>query len=428
MEADYHNVSDIKTTAHRKSITWVWIILLMGIIMAGAYFRFTGIDWDDSEHLHPDERFMTMVETAISPVESIANYFDTAASSLNPNNNGFGFYVYGTAPLFVVRYVAEWLGQTGYDQVHIVGRALSAFFDLLTILLVYLIAQSLYGKNRLSLLAAALYAFSALAIQLSHYFTVDTFTNFFVLLTIYLAVKVMVAEKTVPGPPVPSESDSETASADIDEFQWRWVLTSLDRNLMRFVFFGIALGFAMGSKVSAAPVALLLPLAVIVQFTRTSVENRSKQILVDIRNLTIAAIVSFIVFRICQPYAFMGPGLFGIKLNPNWVSNLKELSLQSSGAVDFPPALQWARRPIWYALYNMVRWGMGFPFGVVSWIGFLWMGWKMARTKGEWRHHAVIWVWTAFYFAWQSTNFSRNMRYQIACVSNTCDYGRVVCV
>ena len=39
-----------------------------------------------------------MVETAIEPVESLAQYFDTQNSTLNPHNRGYGFYVYGTLP------------------------------------------------------------------------------------------------------------------------------------------------------------------------------------------------------------------------------------------------------------------------------------------------------------------------------------------
>jgi len=94
---------------------WVWNILLLGILLIGAYFRFTGIEWDDNHHLHPDERFLTMVESSITPVKTLSEYFDTANSSLNPNNRGYNFYVYGTLPIFIVRYVGQWLGQTGYE-------------------------------------------------------------------------------------------------------------------------------------------------------------------------------------------------------------------------------------------------------------------------------------------------------------------------
>ena len=132
-----------RLSVHRDSaarLDWLWDILLIGILLAGAYFRFTGLDWDQNQHLHPDERFLTMVETSIAPVDSLAQYFDTQTSTLNPHNRGYGFYVYGTLPLFIVRYVGEWLGKTGYDEIHLVGRQVSALMDLGTVLVVYLIA------------------------------------------------------------------------------------------------------------------------------------------------------------------------------------------------------------------------------------------------------------------------------------------------
>src|SRR3989304_4041973 len=46
-------------------------ILLIAIIAAGAYLRFVGLDWDSGQHLHPDERFLTMVSSSISSVKSV---------------------------------------------------------------------------------------------------------------------------------------------------------------------------------------------------------------------------------------------------------------------------------------------------------------------------------------------------------------------
>ena len=110
--------------------------LILYIIAVGAYLRLVGLDWDEEQHLHPDERFLTMVESSIAPVESLGDYFNTAESSLNPHNRGHGFFVYGTLPIFIVRYVAEWMGETGYGQVYLIGRALSALADLGVIALV----------------------------------------------------------------------------------------------------------------------------------------------------------------------------------------------------------------------------------------------------------------------------------------------------
>ncbi len=110
---------------------------------------------------------------------------------------------------------------------------------------------------------------------------------------------------------------------------------------------------------------------------------------------------------------FHGPGFFGLNLNSKWMDNIRELSNQSTGDVDFPPALQWARRPISFALQNMVLWGLGLPLGILAWAGFLWMAFRILRVRGEWRQHLLLWGWTGLYFAYQSYNWTRAMRYQM---------------
>jgi nitrate reductase gamma subunit len=71
----------------------VCVILLIVVICAGAYFRLIGVNWDENHHLHPDERFLSMVLASISPVEKAGEYFNTELSSLNPANRGYGFVV-----------------------------------------------------------------------------------------------------------------------------------------------------------------------------------------------------------------------------------------------------------------------------------------------------------------------------------------------
>src|SRR3954447_21191100 len=40
-------------------------VLLVLVMLAGAYFRFVGQNWDDYTHLHPDERFLTGVASSL---------------------------------------------------------------------------------------------------------------------------------------------------------------------------------------------------------------------------------------------------------------------------------------------------------------------------------------------------------------------------
>ena len=163
-------------------------VLFLVAVAAAVYFRFVGLNWDENQHLHPDERFLTMVETGIAPVKSLGEFFDSAKSSLNPVNRGYGFFVYGTLPIFIVRYVGEALKQTDYDQITLVGRQLSALADLGALLFLFVMARRLYG-DRVAVLAALLSAAAVLPIQQSHFFTVDTFANLFVVAAFYFIMR-----------------------------------------------------------------------------------------------------------------------------------------------------------------------------------------------------------------------------------------------
>ncbi len=431
-----------RPTAPRPHLDWLWDLLLIAVLLVGAGFRFVGLDWDQDHHLHPDERFLTMVETAIEPVSSLAEYFDTENSTLNPHNRGYGFYVYGTLPLFAARYAGEWLGKTGYDEIHLVGRQLSAVMDLGTVIVVYLIATRLYRNRRLSLLAAAFAALSVLPIQLSHYFTVDTFTNFFGMLAVYFAVRLLpVGERgwqpvsAVTGEARAAEVAQDMASADAGPTQEdenhaaarkhrlpEW-LTGEWRSAVPYALFGAALGMAMACKIYALLLAVLLPAAALIRYTCLPREERDRWFTLTLRNLIVAGLVSLLFFRIFQPYAFSGPSFFNVIPNEKWVANLRSLAAQSSGDLDSPPELQWVRRPITFAFENMLLWGLGLPLGLLAWGGFLWMGTRMVRLlragglwtvqPDSWQQNLLLWGWTGAYFIYQSFNWTRTMRYQM---------------
>ncbi len=204
-------VSDISTSVEQNRVEpratprawagWLTATALVVIIVIGAVFRLTGRNWDDFTHLHPDERFLTMVTNALTfPSEggvgklpdgctAWGGYFDTACSPLSPYNHDFGLFVYGTFPIFLTRMIGEFVNQTGYDQIHLVGRALSALFDLSTVLLIFLIGRRMYGV-RVGLLAALFLAASVLDIQQSHFYTADTFTNVPILIAFWYALDI----------------------------------------------------------------------------------------------------------------------------------------------------------------------------------------------------------------------------------------------
>lgn len=407
-----------ETPANRSWHLWLYDIILIVVLLAGMYLRLIGLNWDSNQHLHPDERFLTMVESALQPMKcaqpalpveacpeeqkhwlSLSDYFNTQTSTLNPHNRGYAFFVYGTLPIFIVRYAAEWLGQIGYDQVDLVGRQLSTIADLGTILLLYFIVSRLYGR-KIGLLASTFSTLAVLQIQQSHFFTVDTFANFFMFLAIYFVVRV-------------GEEVQQWQGDDLTVMQFlRHPLFWLN------IGFGLAIGMAMASKINAAPLAALLPAAFLIGLVKnkrlvenSKPENPERKLTLVIGYLLVGALATLVAFRIFQPYAFSGPGFFGVKPNPAWIANIREQRGQASGDVDVPFALQWARRSHLYSFTNLTLWGLGLPLGILSWAGFLWMGWRML--KGEWRSHLLLWGWTAFYFLWQSIQFNPTMRYQL---------------
>jgi hypothetical protein len=111
--------SESKNTRKRGNDNWralVIVFLLLAIICAGAYLRTIGVDWDAGRHLHPDDRFLSMVLNSMTPVKSVGEYFNTDASTLNPGNVGYDFFVYGTLPCSSSATSREWVGQVGYDR------------------------------------------------------------------------------------------------------------------------------------------------------------------------------------------------------------------------------------------------------------------------------------------------------------------------
>ena len=377
---------------------WGWVALVL-ILAAGAYFRFIGLNWDESQHLHPDERFLTMVEASLRPENGLGDYFNTAQSSLNPNNVGYSFFVYGTVPIFIVRFIAQALGQTGYDQVFLVGRAASAAADLAAVVLVFLAAQGLFRRRWLSVISAGFYALAVLPVQLSHFFAVDTFANTFALAALCFAVVILNSRDPI-----------RSAEIEIPRKGWDWLIRDW-KSVIPYILFGLFYGLALASKINIAPMAVLLPGAAVVAWTRLSPSRRNRQWPVIMRNLVLAGFVAFLIFRIGQPYAFQGPGFLGIAPNQKWIDNIKGLLVQSSGDGDSPPELQWARRPASFAWTNMVEWGLGLPLGLLATAGLLWMGWRILR--GRWREYGLIWLWTVAYFLWQGLSFTRTMRYEL---------------
>lgn len=407
---------------------WIYDVLLILVLAMAAYLRVTGGDWGEFQNQHPDELFISGVaenlraractDPAVSidacPPErqrwmTLAEYFDTANSTLNPNNRGAPFYVYGTLPLFLVRYTYELLGPNA-PPIKLLGREFSALSDLFSILILYLIVARLYNK-RIALLAAAFSALAVMQIQQSHYFTVDLFMNPWMYLALYFAVRIAYDPPKING--------EETRPA----FSFAPLIR--DPVFLNSIFFGLALGMGAASKINAIVLAVALPGALAVRFFRQPFahpqQNESNDQSASLSTarwslttehwllitacLLAGGLATLFTFRIFQPYAFVG-----LLPNMQWIANLKEQYAQATGTADLPWNLQWTRRTRLYSFTNLTVWGLGLPLGILAWTGFLYMAWRIL--KGE-RQHILLWGWTALYFGWQSLQFNPTMRYQL---------------
>jgi YYY domain-containing protein len=347
-------------------------VLFVALLVAGAWLRFNNLDWDAGSHIHPDERFLTMVGTGIALPKDLLQYFSTPSSPMNPYNRGFNTFVYGTMPLFVVKVVGEALGLGDYDHIHLVGRALSALFDLGTVVFTFLLGRRLFGPW-VGLGAAALIVFVPLHVQNAHFFTVDSFSVTFATGCLYFLVRSVQRQRL-----------SE------------WALA------------GSMLGMAAASKLNS--LLLLGPLFLAGYYALSKQGYRQVA-----RGIFVALAAMAVCFRIFEPYAFAGTHLLDMRPNPSFVKDVGQWSAIFSGEADYPPSVQWAHTaPYLYPLVQMVQWGMGWPMGLLSVVGTLYWAVRAALWPRRYWGHALLIVWVALTFLYFGGQLAKAMRYFLA--------------
>ena len=347
------------------------LLVLALIVLAAGFLRLNGVDWDQGTHLHPDERFLTMVAADIHRPDSLAAYFDTARSPLNPANVGRPFFVYGTLPLFVVRSVAESVGLTGYGQIYLVGRVLSSVFDLGTVVLTFCLGLRLAGP-RVAIAAAALVAFSALSVQQAHFFTVDSAAT--CLSTLTLVTIAMLISR---------------------------------RGLHFHILFGAAFGLALSCRINLALLGSVYALAL----SYLWYSERMRLTAIAAAGAA-AALTTLLVFRVFQPYAFAGPGFFDVAFSADFLQSTSTIRDLVTGAVDYPPSVQWIGRvPVLSAGANLVLFGLGPAWGVLAIAG---TGWCLLRRAHDQDHVAagrIVLLWSPLLFLFHATQFAATLRY-----------------
>lgn len=356
------------------------ILTLLLILIIAAIFRFTGINWDDNAHLHPDERFLTMVATSIDWPGSIPQYFDTDRSPLNPQNRGHSFYVYGTYPVYITKAVAGLLGKDTYNGITLTGRVLSGIADMITVLTVFLIgrymAQRLFGKKDTAVIAGLIasfcYASSVLAMQLSHFFTVDPYVTLFTTLALWQIIR------------------------------GKFGMVS-----------GIITGMAIGAKVSAATILLPAVAAYGTYWLRIRTKGNRAIVRYTVSGF-LFLIATAMTVRIVYPYQFDG-----LSLNPKILANWRQLASFNTPATNFPPGIQWIGVPSWQPVWDIIMTGLGAPLGLFSVLAVVYYLTRITRLfvasrfRDVTKHAGIMLLlfWILLILGYQSVQFTKAMRY-----------------
>jgi hypothetical protein len=373
-------------------------VLLIVILLAAAVQRLSFIDWDDFNHYHPDERYITWVGTSIEWPNDWSTAFQPHQSSFNPfywppdaSSEGVVLeqdeprrFAYGHLPLYLgvaATHLAEKAGPSlvphlpqgwlltsdilnGADLIEFrhlaaVGRALTASFDLASIVVVFFLGRWLFDPPT-GLLAAALLAVNVMHVQLAHFFTVDPYLAFFVVATLALLV---FSVRPSAGPKA---------------------------RTVAILLAGVTIGLAVGSKFTGA--LLLLPLTAGAMLQNQWQLNRRLVI------LAAAVLLGLLVFVMTNPFAILDASCTStqtVSLGPLHLPNALESScyLQNvvsqgtmvRGSRDVPYVRQYdGTAPYLYFIEMQLRWGMGPILGIASFVGLIWAIWRAVRAARSW--------------------------------------------
>lgn len=344
-------------------------IYLIAILTLGAIFRFYGINWDQGFHLHPDERFLTMVGNAMKLPNTFFEYFDPKISPFNPANIGYTFFVYGTLPLVLNKLVALILQNDTYNEFTLQGRFLSGLVDLIIIIFLFKTVELLEKHHSLhrniKYFASFFYAIAVLPIQLSHFFAVDTFLNLFMFASFYFILKF-----------------------------------SYERRVSPLMLSSALLGCAFASKITAF---FILPLHLI--FIKKGASN----LINFVKYLSLFFAILYLSLQIADPYLFENKNFLDPTINNMFVENIRTLKSWEGKEVWYPPSVQWiSKPPILFSLINLAIFGLGIPSFIFSIFGIFSFARRFLKTA-----LIVLPLWVLLFFLFQSLQFAQAMRYFI---------------
>jgi YYY domain-containing protein len=328
---------------------WTVSLALMLVWVAALSLRLFGLNWDQGQDLHPDELFVGKIvlvdRIRLEWPPDVANLLDPATSRMNarsqdPATGQWREFAYGSLPLYVTDFTAWLMGTvTGVnwnagERVFLVGRFLSAVLDSFTAIVTFAIGARIAGR-RAGLAAALLAALAPMMIQLSHFFTTDSWLAFFVAVCL-----------------------------------WQCVVAVQDGGMKPLVLAGVASGLALATKGSVFTLFGIVAMAGLLQAMPAwqTGDRAGSARLLAIRGIA-AGVAALLAFAIFEPYALAAPDIY--------IQSLRTQADIVRGRFDVPFTRHFVATGALHPIGQFVKWGGGPVFGLLSIAGVALLG-KMA--------------------------------------------------
>lgn len=264
-------------------------------------------------------------------------------------------FAYGHLPLYLLALLRTL--DTSADPLF-VGRGLAALFDLGTVALTFALGRRVWGE-RGGLLAAAFVTLMVLHVQQAHFYTADVLQAFFTIGVLLFAVRLVGWGKARDA----------------------WLA-------------GVWAGLAVGSKFGAVLLTIPLGAACIAAPLRRGMRwQRALQI----------GVGALAAFALTNPFALLSFSTY-------W-HNLARESAIARGLLDVPYTRQfYATLPYVYSISQQLRWGMGWPLGVIVFGGLFFSLWRAVRNplpSPSW----VVLAWAVPFIAFTGALYAKFPRY-----------------
>jgi len=435
----------------------VRVTLLVALLLVGGVLRFTDINWDRFQHVHPDERFIVWVaDTMRWPSEVEGGIFAQLGVALDPERSALNpfrwppdagdiagkprSYAYGHFPLYLLvvaghaaAAAGRWFGETtlafpawmqplhtvgrqlgDYSHLSLVGRAISALADLGTLLLVYAmgvrVARRLIGHASDCIGDSGLSPNREAAVSDRSRPLAGRRSGGSVTTSLHYAVGLMAATAYTFAV-LPIQLSHYAAVDALLTFFITATVASAARyaehgGSWTWLAAGLMAGLAIGSKFSA--VMLVLPLlAAALHASPPRGALKTAPVLGLARHtlvrLLAVGLVAAITFAITNPFALLELRAY--------VGQIVSQNAMVSGAMDPPYTRQYIGTiPYWHLVKQVSQWGLTWPLAIIAWTGLVWalVQFGLGRASAA---TAVLLAWSFPYFMVTGAFHTKFLRY-----------------